>query len=63
MKPYQLLSNAERNSEYDALMSEYERFKALNLSLNMARGKPGREQLDLVSDILTVLDKTDDCTD
>ena len=63
MKPYQLLSNAERKSEYDALMSEYERFKALNLSLNMARGKPGREQLDLVSDILTVLDKTDDCTD
>lgn len=63
MKPYQLLSNAERKSEYDALMSEYERFKALNLSLNMARGKPGREQLDLVSDILTVLDKADDCTD
>ena len=63
MKPYQLLSNAERKSEYDALMSEYDRFKALNLSLNMARGKPGREQLDLVSDILTVLDKTDDCTD
>ena len=63
MKPYQLLSNAERKSEYDALMSEYERFKTLNLSLNMARGKPGREQLDLVSDILTVLDKADDCTD
>ena len=63
MKPYQLLSNAERKSEYDALMSEYDRFKALNLSLNMARGKPGREQLDLVSDILTVLDKADDCTD
>lgn len=63
MKPYQLMTKEERKSEYDALMSEYERFKTQRLSLNMARGKPGREQLDLVSDILTVLDKADDCVD
>ena len=63
MKPYQTMSAAERKSEYDALMSEYERFKALHLSLNMARGKPGKEQLDLVSDILTVLSDSDDCVD
>ncbi len=63
MKPYQAMTKEERTNEYDALMSEYERFKALHLSLNMARGKPGREQLDLVSDILTVLDKADDCVD
>ena len=63
MKPYQTMSAAERKSEYDALMSEYERFKALHLALNMARGKPGKEQLDLVSDILTVLSDSDDCVD
>lgn len=63
MKSYQTMSAAERKSEYDALMSEYKRFKALHLSLNMARGKPGREQLDLVSDILTVLSDSDDCVD
>lgn len=63
MKPYQTMSAAERKSEYDALMSEYERFKGLHLSLNMARGKPGKEQLDLVSDILTVLSDSDDCVD
>lgn len=63
MKPYQIMTKEERKNEYDALMNEYERFKALQLSLNMARGKPGREQLDLVSDILTVLDKAEDCAD
>lgn len=63
MKSYPTMTPAERKSEYDALLSEYERFKELHLSLNMARGKPGKEQLDLVSDILTVLSDSDDCMD
>ena len=63
MKSYPTMTPAERKSEYDALLSEYERFKELHLSLNMARGKPGKEQLDLVSDILTVLSDSDDCID
>ena len=63
MRSYPSMTPTERKSEYDALLSEYERFKALHLSLNMARGKPGKEQLDLVSDILTVLSDSDDCMD
>lgn len=63
MKPYDQLTAEERKSEYEILMSEYERLKARKLSLNMARGKPGREQLDLVSDILTVLSDPNDCVD
>lgn len=63
MKSYPTMTPAERKSEYDALLSEYERFKGLHLSLNMARGKPGKEQLDLVSDILAVLSDSDDCID
>ncbi len=63
MKPYDQLTAEERKSEYETLMSEYERLKARKLSLNMARGKPGREQLDLVSDILTVLSDPNDCVD
>lgn len=63
MKSYPTMTPAERKSEYDALLSEYERFKELHLSLNMARGKPGKKQLDLVSDILTVLSDSDDCID
>ena len=63
MRSYPSMTPTERKSEYDALLSEYERFKSLHLSLNMARGKPGKEQLDLVSDILTVLSDSDDCMD
>ena len=63
MKPYDQLTAEERKSEYETLMSEYDRLKARKLSLNMARGKPGREQLDLVSDILTVLSDPNDCVD
>ncbi len=35
---------------------EYKKFKAMNLTLNMARGKPAPEQLDLSMDMLNVLD-------
>lgn len=63
MKTYKQLSAAERREEYAALREKFEHYKALGLSLNMARGKPGREQLDLVSDILTVLSDPADCMD
>lgn len=62
MKSYMELTANERKIEYDALLSEYERFQSQGLSLNMARGKPAKQQLDLVSDILTVLGP-DDCMD
>ena len=55
MKPYSLLTNEERKAEYAELKQKYEKYCSLNLSLNMARGKPGKEQLDLVSDMLAIL--------
>ena len=39
---------------------EYEELKARGLNLNMARGKPGKAQLDLVSDIFSLMQKTED---
>lgn len=60
MKPYALLTNEERKAEYAKLMQKYEQYCSLNLKLNMARGKPGTEQLDLVSDILSVMSASDD---
>ncbi len=36
---------------------EYEKFKAMNLKLNMARGKPSPEQLELSMDMFNVLDE------
>ena len=61
MKPYAAYTKEELAAERKALQEEFEIWKAKGLKLNMARGKPGKEQLDLVSDILTVLSKPEDC--
>ena len=63
MKPYAQYSAQECAEEYAALRTKFEEKKALSLRLNMARGKPGKEQLDLVSDLLTVLNAPEDCMD
>ena len=60
MKKYAEMGLAERQTAYAAVKAEYEQQKALGLKLNMARGKPGREQLDLVMDIFDVLKTADD---
>ena len=49
------------NISYEQVKAHYDALKAKELKLNMARGKPGKEQLDLVSDILTVLSDPADC--
>ena len=59
----QNLTAAEWKTEYGKVLTEFEGWKARGLTLNMARGKPGKAQLDLVSDIMTVLTDPDDCMD
>ena len=56
-KKYTDMTLPERQAAYAALQAEYENAKALHLTLNMARGKPGREQLDLVTPIFGLLTK------
>ena len=63
MKPYADYTRSERCAEYAALQEQYDAWKAKQLSLNMARGKPSRAQLDMVSGILTVLQSPEDCFD
>jgi DNA-binding transcriptional MocR family regulator len=58
---YKDLTPAQREAEYAAVKTRFEDWKAKGLKLNMARGKPGKAQLDMVSDILTVLSKPEDC--
>ena len=61
--PYSCMSTAELAREYAAVQDEYDLLKAQGLKLNMARGKPAKKQLDLVSGILTVLQTPEDCMD
>ena len=63
MQTYQALTLEQRRAEYAALQTRYADYQAQKLSLNMARGKPSRQQLDMVSDLLTVLSDPADCID
>lgn len=62
MKKYCDMSREELLSELDWLNSAYEEKKAQGLKLDMSRGKPGADQLDLCADMLTMpLYKEDVC--
>ena len=63
MTPYSCMTTEELEREYQQVLTAYEGCKAQGLNLNMARGKPAKKQLDLVSDILTVLSTADECFD
>ncbi len=58
---YKDRTTEELKQEYASVKTEFEALKEKNLKLNMARGKPGKAQLDMVSDILTVLTTPEDC--
>ena len=50
---YSKLTKEQLQKEYEVLSDHFANCKAQNLKLNMARGKPGASQLDLVNDILS----------
>ena len=61
MRKYSELTREERQTEYAAVKAAYEAQKAKGLQLNMARGKPGKEQLDLVTEgLCSALTKPED---
>ena len=55
------MTATEMKTAYTQALADFEGWKAKNLKLNMARGKPSSAQLDLVSDILTVLTDPAEC--
>ncbi len=55
MKTYLQMTQEERAAELGRLRQEFEALKTKGLDLNMARGKPGKAQLDLVSDIFHLM--------
>ena len=63
MTAYSCMNRSELELEYTKVLAKYEACQAKKLNLNMARGKPAKKQLDLVSDILTVMQTPEDCFD
>ena len=54
-------SKAELEQEYQKVLRHFTDCKEQNLSLNMARGKPSKMQLDAVSDLLLQIQNPDEC--
>lgn len=61
VKSFLNLNSDELLIEYKNLLKDYNEYKKLNLSLNMSRGKPCAEQLDLSMDLLCGLNEKSDC--
>lgn len=57
---YLKCSKQELEKEYSSLEKLFEETKGKKLSLNMARGKPGKEQLDLSLGLLDVINSKSD---
>ncbi len=55
MKKYSEMTATELNAEYSAVKSKYETLCAMDLSLDMARGKPGPDQLSVSSKLLDMV--------
>ncbi|MBQ7679694.1 MAG: aminotransferase [Butyrivibrio sp.] len=55
MKAYREMTKQELEQEVVALKAEYKKFQDMELSLNMARGKPCMEQLDLSMGMMDAL--------
>ena len=61
MLQYSEANKAELEQEYQCVKAHYEACKGQNLNLNIARGKPSKQQLDIVSDLLKMVETADDC--
>ncbi len=62
MKPYTEMSREELSNELAALKKEYKHFQSLELHLDMSRGKPSQDQLNLSMAMMDVLDSNSDLT-
>ena len=58
---YSEMTRKELLNEKNSLEIKFKELKEKNLNLNMARGKPGKRQLDLVSGLLDILVEPSEC--
>ena len=52
---YDSLNEPALHREFEAVKRRYEAFRSRNMSLDMSRGKPGPEQMDISSEIFDVV--------
>ena len=62
MKAYKEMTKEELEKEVVALKAQYKKYQEMDLHLNMARGKPCKEQLDLSMGMMDVLNSDEDLT-
>lgn len=62
MKAYKEMTKEELEKEVVALKAQYKKYQEMDLHLNMARGKPCKEQLDLSMGMMDVLNSNEDLT-
>ena len=58
---YTEMNKSQLTEEKERLQKEYDRMSALGLSLDLSRGKPGKDQLDISDGILSCIESADDC--
>ena len=58
---YKARTHEALTKEYALVRAHYDELCARNLKLDMSRGKPAKEQLDLVSGLFTALTTPEDC--
>lgn len=58
---YKEMNTAELRAEYEKLSKEYSDIKAMNLSLNMSRGVPCAEQLEISRSMLDIINSDAEC--
>ena len=58
-KSFLEMSAAELQSEFNQVKKEYDELKAQGLSIDMSRGKPGADQLDISDGMLSALEGSD----
>lgn len=61
MKSFSSMSKDELSSLKNELSAQYEAFQAKNLKLDMSRGKPGVEQLEISQPMLDIVSSSSQC--
>ncbi len=61
MKSYSEMNREELLAEQSSLNEKYEEYKRAGLKLDMSRGKPGAEQLNISMPMLDVINSSSDC--